>query len=73
MAVIISNIAVGIIALIGTIFSALSKQNSDLVNFRINQLEQKVDKTEQLQDDVLVLKEQVKTITAMLTELKKEV
>lgn len=67
---IIGSIVVGSIALIGTIFSAQSKKNSDLLNYRITILEKKVDKTELLENDIILLKEQIKVANHRIADLE---
>lgn len=58
---VIGNIIVGIIALLGTVYSSQIKKSTDLVNFRIEALEKKIDKQDTIEKEMILLKEQFKT------------
>ena len=58
---VIGNIVVGIIALLGTVYSSQIKKSTDLVNFRIEALEKKIDKQDTIEKEMILLKEQFKT------------
>ena len=71
MATIVSNIIVAVIALVGTMLTAQVKRQTDITNYRIDQLEKKMDKTEKLEDDIIVLKEQLKVANHRIEDLEK--
>ena len=71
MATIVSNIIVAVIALVGTMLTAQVKRQTDITNYRIDQLEKKMDKTEKLEDDIIVLKEQLKVSNHRIEDLEK--
>ena len=58
---VIGNIIVGIIALLGTVYSSQIKKSTDLVNFRIEALEKKIDKQDTIEKEMILLKEQFKS------------
>ena len=58
---VVGNIIVGIIALLGTVYSSQIKKSTDLVNFRIEALEKKIDKQDTIEKEMILLKEQFKT------------
>lgn len=58
---VVGNIVVGIIALLGTVYSSQIKKSTDLVNFRIEALEKKIDKQDTIEKEMILLKEQFKT------------
>lgn len=58
---VVGNIVVGIIALLGTVYSSQIKKSTDLVNFRIEALEKKIDKQDTIEKEMILLKEHFKT------------
>ena len=67
---VIGNIIVGIIALLGTVYSSQIKKSTDLVNFRIEALEKKIDKQDTIEKEMILLKEQFKTALEDIKDLQ---
>ena len=72
MASIIGNIVIALIALTGTIMSAQIKKSSDVLIYRLEVVEHKIDKQDNLEKDLILLKEQLKVANHRINDLEEE-
>lgn len=72
IATLVGEVIVAIIACIGTIYSAQSKKNSDLMNFRIEVLEKKIDKQENIEKEMISFKEQLKNALSDIQDIQNQ-
>ena len=69
----VGNVIVAVIALIGTVIGTQAgiKESARLTIYRIEQLEKKVDKTDELENKLIQLTEQMKVANHRLADLEK--
>ena len=67
----IGIIVVAFISLIGTLKSSQIQKNTELVNYRLEVLEKKIDKQDALENDIIVLKEQIKVANNRIKDLER--
>lgn len=70
---VIGNIIVALIGLLGLVKSSKIKISTDLIVYRIDSLEKKVEKQDELENTIILLRSQIDDMKIQIQDLKRKV